>query len=75
MVRFGYGKETIILTTEQTGNKVTIICLEQNESLLALRCCSQGHRVPDGSCQGWMSAFADLHVNAMPASGLQCTEV
>lgn len=29
MVRFGYGKETIILTTEQTGNKVTIVCLEQ----------------------------------------------
>lgn len=49
LIWFGYGKETVILATEQTGNKVTIVCLEQNGFLLVSRYCSK-QRTRSTSC-------------------------
>ena len=66
---FAYGKETIILTTEQMGNKVTMVCLEQNGFLLVLRSCSKERTLSA------RRATPRLEVDAVPARVLWYTEV
>lgn len=69
IIMFGYGKETIILSAEPTGNKVTIVFLEKNGFLLVLGSCGK-QRTPSAQ-----HAMPRLEVDAVRASLLEYTEV